>query len=204
VDLGAFDGDFAQAIIERFHCTVFSAEPVKELFDRIPANPLLKVLPVAVGGKDQPITMNVFASRCASVLGSLSPGEATETHSVEMITLPEFCRRVRIEHIDLLKLDIEGAEIDLFDSASDQDLQAATQITVEFHDFIYPEQAPAVANIRERMSDIGFWVLPFSLDNTDVLFLNKQSNVSAAEVAYMRSFVRYGKGFVRRLRRLAS
>ena len=120
-----------------------------------------------------------------------------------MITLSEFCRRTGTEHIDLLKLDIEGAEIDMFDNTTDQDLRSATQITTEFHDFIYPEQGAAVARIRERMSDIGFWVLPFSLDNTDVLFLNKNSGVSSTEVAYLRSFVRYGKGIVRRLRRVA-
>jgi len=204
VDLGAFDGDFAQVIIEQFHCRVFSAEPVREIFDRIPPDPLLKVLPVAVGGKDQSITMNVFTSRCASILGTISPGEAAEGRQVEMITLSEFCRRAEVGHINLLKFDIEGAEIDVFNSASDRDLQNATQITVEFHDFIYPEQAPAVSRIRERMSDIGFWVLPFSLDSSDVLFLNKESGVSAAEVAYLRSVVRYGKGIVRRTRAIVN
>jgi FkbM family methyltransferase len=113
VDLGAFDGDFAQVIIEQFHCRVFSAEPVREIFDRIPPDPLLKVLPVAVGGKDQSITMNVFTSRCASILGTISPGEAAEGRQVEMITLSEFCRRAEVGHINLLKFDIEGAEIQL-------------------------------------------------------------------------------------------
>jgi hypothetical protein len=54
------------------------------------------------------------------------------------------------------------------------------------------------------MSDIGFWVLPFSLDSSDVLFLNKESGVSAAEVAYLRSVVRYGKGIVRRARAIVN
>lgn len=63
---------------------------------------------------------------------------------------------------------------------------------------------PAVTRIRDRMRDIGFWFLPFSLDNTDVLFLNKRSRVSATEVAYLRSVVRYGKGISRRLSRIAS
>jgi hypothetical protein len=148
--------------------------------------------------------MNLFATRCASALHAKSSGENATSESVEMVTLGEFLRRASVDHIDLLKLDIEGAEIDMFNSADDRDLQSAAQITAEFHDFIYPELASAVARIRERMSDIGFWVLPFSLDSSDVLFLNKKSGVSAAEVAYLRSVVRYGKGIVRRARAMAN
>ena len=97
----------------------------------------------------------------------------------EMVTLSDFCRRTGVEQIDLLKADIEGAEIGMFDNAADQDLQSATQITTEFDDFIYSEQRADVARIRERMSDIGFWVCAFSLDNTDVLFVNKNSGISS-------------------------
>jgi FkbM family methyltransferase len=204
VDLGAFDGDFAHAMIDRFQCRVFSAEPVRELFERIRPHPLHRVFPVAVGGKNETIEMNVYGSRCASVFGSTAPDEKFITQSSEMVTLSEFCRRAAVDRIDLLKLDIEGAEIELFENSSDQDLLSATQITVEFHDFIYPEQRPAVKRIIERMGDIGFWVVRFSLDNTNVLFLNRHCGIGALEVAYLRSVVRYGNGIGRRLRRIAS
>jgi FkbM family methyltransferase len=203
VDLGAYDGDFAHAIIDRFHCRVISAEPVRELLDRIVPDPLLEVLPVAVGGKNQQISVNLFASRNASVLGAVHPGEDVRSQAVEMITLTELCRRSRANHIDLLKIDIEGAEIELIDSCSEMELKSCSQITVEFHDFLYPDMRPAVERIRERIGDLGFWVIPFSLDNSDVLFLNRDSGVAAAEIAYLRSIVRYGKGIARRLRRIA-
>lgn len=203
-DLGAFDGDFAEAVIRQFSCRVISAEPVQELLDRIQTHPLHTVLPVAVGGRNQQININVYASRCASLFGAISPSEPSAIQAAEMITLSEFRRRTNVDRIDLLKVDIEGAEIALFENSSDAELQSAMQITVEFHDFIYPDQAAAVTRIRDRMRDIGFWFLPFSLDNTDVLFLNKRSRVSATEVAYLRSVVRYGKGISRRLSRIAS
>lgn len=204
LDLGAFDGDFAEAVIREFSCRVISAEPVQELLGRIQPHPLHKVLAVAVGGRNQQIKLNVYASRCASVLGAIFPDEGSAIQPAEMITLSEFRRRTNVDRINLLKVDIEGAEIDLFENSSDEELQSVTQITVEFHDFMYPDQAAAVTRIRDRMRDIGFWVLPFSLDNTDVLFLNKRSRISAAEVAYLRSVVRYGKGISRRLSRIAS
>lgn len=205
VDLGANDGDFAHAMIERFHCRVIAAEPVRELLDRIQPHPLLQVLPVAVGGKNQQVSVNVFSSRCASVLGPMSPEESSATQLVEMITLTEFLRRAHVERIDLLKVDIEGAEIDMFASCSDEELQSARQVTVEFHDFIYPEQLPAIQRICERMRDIGFVVLPFTFRNAaDVLFVSRETGIGRAEIAYLRSFARYGKGIVRRLRKIAS
>jgi FkbM family methyltransferase len=204
VDLGAFDGDFAEAMINRFQCLVVSAEPVRALFDRLRPHSLHRAFPVAVGGKNQPIQINVYASRCASVFGAAAADERFTTQPSEMVTLFEFCRRAAVDRIDLLKIDIEGAEIELFDNSSDQDLLSATQITVEFHDFIYPEQKPAVTRIIERLRDIGFHVIRFSLDNTNILFLNRKSGIGAVEVAYLRSVVRYGHGIGRRLRRFAS
>jgi FkbM family methyltransferase len=204
LDFGAFDGDFASAIIERFHCRVLSAEPVKELLERIQPQPLHRVLPVAIGGRNQMIEINIFNSGSSDAYGAIFANQGASPQAAEMVTLSEFCRRTAIDRIDLLKVDIEGAKIDMFEHCSDTDLQSAIQITTEFHDFVYPEQTHAVGRVRERMSDLGFWVLPFSLDNTDVLFLNRRSGVSAPEVAYLRSVVRCGKGIVRRLRRIAS
>jgi FkbM family methyltransferase len=202
VDIGANHGDFAYAVIQRFGCRVVSAEPVKELYDGLAADPLLEVLPVAVGGKNQTIAMNIFPTRCASVLGPMTSGEEAATQSVEMVTLAEFCRRAGVDRIDLLKMDIEGAEVDLFEACSDEQLQAVRQITVEFHEFLYPEQTEPVAKILERMRRLGFWVMPFSLDNTNVLFVNRTTGVGPVEVAFLRTFVRYWKGMLRRVRRI--
>ena len=202
VDIGAHRGDFAHAVIQRFGCRVVSAEPVKELYDSIPPDPLHEVLPVAVGGKNQTVEMNIFEARCASVLGPVLSDEPVATQPIEMVTLAEFCRRAGVGRIDLLKMDIEGAEVALFEACRDEQLQAVMQITVEFHEFLYPQQAEPVAKILERMRRLGFWVLPFSLDNTNVLFLNRRTGVGPVEIAFLRSFVRYGKGVVRRGRRM--
>ena len=177
-----------------------SAEPVNELRHGMRRHPLLELLPVAVGGKNQMVTMNVFSARCASVLGATTPQEDLTIQPVEMITLAELRRRTHAQRVDLLKLDIEGAEIDLFNACSDEELQSVMQITVEFHDFLYPELKSPVTQIRRRMRDIGFWVLPFALDNTNVLFINRKTDVSFAEFAYLRTIVRCREGALRRLR----
>lgn len=201
VDLGAYDGDFSGEILRRFGCRVFAAEPVEELLSRVSPHPKLKLLPLAVGGQNQFVHLNVFATRCASVLPQKS-AELKRNQPIEMVTLRELRRRAAIDRIDLLKIDIEGAEIGMFDDCTDEELRSIGQITVEFHAFLFPEQQAAVSRIRRRMADIGFWVLPFSLDSTDVLFLNRRTGVSSLAIPYLRTFVRYGRGIARRLRSL--
>ena len=49
---------------------------------------------------------------------------------VEMVTIQEFSRRYDIEFWDIIKLDIEGAEIEAILA---MDRPMAKQITVEFH-----------------------------------------------------------------------
>jgi FkbM family methyltransferase len=202
VDLGANHGDFSHAIMQRFGCRVVAVEPVEALFHGIERDPKLELLPLAVGASNQMISINVFPGRCASVLGPMVSDEPLTTQPVEMVTLTELRRRTGVGQIDLLKMDIEGAEIALLESCSDDDLQTVMQMTVEFHEFLYPEQAEAVARIKRRMRGLGFWVLPFSLDNTNVLFLNRKTGVGPVEVVFLKSFVRYGKGIARRTRRM--
>src|SRR5665213_532398 len=82
VDLGANHGDFSRAIMRRFGCRVVAVEPVEELFNGIQRDALLYLLPLAVGGKNQTIAMNVFPGRCASVLGPMVSGEAMTTQAI--------------------------------------------------------------------------------------------------------------------------
>jgi len=204
LDLGANQGEFAHKIIKRFGCRVISAEPLIDLWEKIDRHPLLELHNTAVGGKNQNIEMNVYSERCASVYGPVATDESMTTRTVPMITLAELCRLSAVDRVDLLKLDIEGAEIDLFDACGDNELSQIKQITVEFHEFIYPDQHDSVLRIHNRLASLGFWVIPFRLDGSDALFVNRATGISAAEVAYLQTIVKYSNRIVRRLRRTAS
>jgi FkbM family methyltransferase len=201
LDFGANHGEFCHGVIERFGCRVFSAEPLPELRDLILPHPLLQTYTVAVGGEDGDVVLKVSSKHGASIRGHLKAAESLADRSVPMVTFGGFLRLASIKHVDLLKVDIEGAEIGLFNSCSDEELRDIVQIAVEFHDFLYEDQRDFVVQIKKHLADIGFWVLPFSLDNSNVLFLNRTSGVSLAEIAYLRTISRYGQGVMRRLRR---
>ncbi|PSB43645.1 hypothetical protein C7B67_23565 [filamentous cyanobacterium Phorm 6] len=73
---------------------------------------------------------NSISQEAASVYGF--HGEI----SVDGITLETFLNHQKIELVDLLKIDIEGAEEAVFNSTTDATLCNVKQITIEFHDFM--------------------------------------------------------------------
>lgn len=200
-DFGGNEGRFARGMIERYGCRVFSAEPVPILQTAFPTNPQLTLFPVALAGRSGTLRLNVFPNRCAT-LEKANPEECpSEVIEVEAITFAEFRRRTGIERVNLLKFDIEGAELDVFASMSDEDIQRADQITVEFHEFVYPETAPLVAKTIDRISKNGFHVIRYSKNTGDVLFVNRRLKIKLFDIVIQRTIVKYSRGLSRILKR---
>ena len=95
-------------------------------------------------------------------------------------------------------MDIEGAEMEILETAPAELLRRARQITVEFHDFLYPELLPRVKAIQRRLAAAGFYVINFSqFTNGDVLFVRRDL-ISYPQYLFLKYPVKYGRG-VRRL-----
>ncbi len=201
LDLGANRGDFSRGMISRFKCRVFAVEPLSGLRASIEHAPKLTLLPFGVSGRNGRARLRVFGTRCASLLYEKEYDVLDSEEDIEVLNLRSVLERLETERIDLMKVDIEGAEVEMFESASDADLRKCTQITVEFHDFMYPEQGVQVELIKRRLRALGFWVINFSLDNTDVLFVNAATS-GAGRLQYikLKYITRYLQGIPRRLR----
>jgi hypothetical protein len=97
---------------------------------------------------------------------------------VDGITLETFLNNQRIELVDLLKIDIEGAEEAVFNSTRDTTLCNVKQISIEFHDFMPGSISTEEVNkITNRLKRLGFICLPFSymlfgMESSDFLFIN--------------------------------
>ncbi len=89
---------------------------------------------------------------------SWAPGESREI-SVETIALPALLKLSGQSFVDLLKVDIEGAEWDLLGALSEQQAACIGQISVEFHDFLAPELRPRTEACIAHLKKLGFAVL---------------------------------------------
>lgn len=107
-----------------------------------------------------------------------------DTVSVSAITLDRLIRKYldsSESSISLMKLDVEGAEIEILQTVPEQLFRNIEQITVEFHDFLNPEMRPSVNLTKDLLRNKhGFVCINARYpQNDDVLFLNKNKMISS-------------------------
>ena len=199
LDAGFNRGEFSRAMMDVYGATAFAVEPSRRLFDARPVCPRLHVWQVALGGREGRTALHVHKDRDATLLDAVTFGEKVREEIVTVWTLGTFLAETGLQTADLLKVDIEGMELDLFEAATDVELRRFRQITVEFHDFLWPEQTARVARVKRRLGRAGFRRIDFSLDSTDVLFVRADSLPWSAWFR-LRHVVRTWRG----LRRIAA
>jgi FkbM family methyltransferase len=182
VDLGAHEGAFSRILLERTGCRAYGVEASPALAERLARwdDPRWSVLHGAVGGDDGPVELHLSTNPQAnSVFGAVSrhgAGRSASSARVPGYTLERLLETWDLERVDLLKVDVEGAELALFDAAGDGLLRRCRQVTVEFHDFVPAlGLGPAVERLRRRFRGLGFAEVRASRprgDHSDVLFLH--------------------------------
>lgn len=172
IDLGANVGGFTIPLVDEFHCEVFVCEPIPDVYKKIPENPRIHKYPYCITAATGQTTLVVPDDNCASVYYEDGRKNST-TMTVEGITYRDFLGIIGVKSVDLLKLDIEGAEIDLFKSLLDDEIRAHQQLAVEFHDFIFKDLREEFIHTEQRIIDCGFYMIPFSVGRVDVLFVRK-------------------------------
>ena len=181
IDLGANVGQFSEAITREFNCTCYAIEAVPAVYSQLPENGLVKKFNYAISDRNEPLKIYVSDNReCNSISQEAASAYGLQGEiSVDGITLETFLNNQRIELVDLLKIDIEGAEEAVFNSTSDATLCNVKQITIEFHDFMPGSiSTDEVNKITNRLKRLGFICIPFSylfpdMDTCDFLFINR-------------------------------
>jgi FkbM family methyltransferase len=137
IDGGANIGLFSLAmLVTHENAAVYSLEPDARTFQILrgnaSANPALRwqVFPLALWKASGPLKFGATASSTASRIYQLAPDGQVET--VEAITLSRFIASQSIGRIDLLKLDIEGAEEAVL-RESEAVLDRVENLVVEIH-----------------------------------------------------------------------
>lgn len=169
VDLGFNEGAFANEVVRRFGCRVYAAEPLPALRAAATTLPGVELDGVAISGSGGSVVLHDNPSRCATVETALAEEGATQVR-VRAVTLERFLARVP-QDVAVLKLDIEGAELEVLSNAPRQTLARVRQITVEFHDFLDAALEPHVRLVYARLSELGFSRVRFARGNDDVLFI---------------------------------
>lgn len=177
IDVGCgHEAEFSKLMIEKYNLNAFGIDPTKK------HAPSLKVLEEITKGKFQHLAVAVtkkvgfitfYESRqneSGSILIdhiNIQNDEITK-YNVESVRLSELVRRIGITHVDFIKLDLEGAEYDLLDKISDEDIKPFKQIFIEFHHHCTNHSTQETRLLVQNICSKGFQV--FTLDHHNYLF----------------------------------
>jgi FkbM family methyltransferase len=198
VDLGANRCEFSRAVRTDYRCRCFAVEPSPKFAATIPDLSGISTFNYALAGHNGIMSFNISTEPLSSSMREIKDCERT----VEVMgrTLAQFMRENQLSRIDLLKIDIEGAEIDLFDATPDEELLRIGQITVEFHDFCGLISRSDVQRVWMRLEALGFSSIRFSASNHNCVFIRRQEcGVGFLEWLIIRYFVRYVRGALVRI-----
>lgn len=125
IDAGAHVGDWSELAFNHTQgkSSIYAFEPVPTFFKKLTNRlPQVHCFNVALGATEKEAVMNYYyeeSEGCSSlferkVLASIPVKKIT----VPVISLDTFCNAKSIDHIDFLKIDVEGAEWDVLQGAN--------------------------------------------------------------------------------------
>ncbi len=151
LDVGGYEGDFASEIYSRYRCKIYVFEPVKKYVDilnkRFRQNPSVITLAKGLGAKNEEHTIHVM-DEASSYNRSASIHKQGSPEKINIIDVKEFVRENTLTKIELIKINIEGAEYDLLDRMIECNfIPLCTNLQIQFHDF-YPDYSMRYQKIK--------------------------------------------------------
>lgn len=135
-DVGGYLGDYAEAIYQKFGCQVYLFEPVPQFYDscveRFINNPSIICLNYGLSSKSGWFEINLNNNESSFK----KPGLSNISQKAEVRSITKVATELGIENIDLIKINIEGAEFELLPEIIDAGLiRRIKYIQVQFHNF---------------------------------------------------------------------
>ena len=81
-----------------------------------------------------------------------------KSYTVQTTRLEDVINEYSIEHIDLIKMDIEGAEFRIFESMPDKIYEITDSFLIEFHAFYYDDGKQREESIRTNLISRGYFL----------------------------------------------
>lgn len=137
VDVGAYTGAGAAQMHDLYGCRVFAFEPNPTPFalleQRFADHPEVVTLPYGLGAADEDLSLEL-AGPGSSLHGTISgEGHSVAVHIRDVVSALD---ELGLERIDLMKINIEGAEYDLLDRlGADGGFARVRYLLVQFHEW---------------------------------------------------------------------
>ena len=155
VDLGGNMGIFNRWAYHQGASKVISFEPDRRYFKLLSLNADPRSILFNAAAAHEMGELNLYESNHlggSNVFGI----EGKEGYSVRTYTLDYLFESGLVDHIDFLKVDIEGAEHAAFAGISDENLQKVKTIAMEYHHSHFDHDEELRTNFINKMNGLGF------------------------------------------------
>lgn len=155
-DLGGYRGWFAENIYNKFKCNVYVFEPCKSFSNIIEQNfkDISKVRVFDYGIYDQTSEVKFNTVEDGSSIADLS-GVNLNDDNLDIVKVKSFkdvVEDLNVDHIDLLKMNVEGAEYSILNNIFENGYTAKIKnFQIQFHDVV-PNSHQLLIKIREELS----------------------------------------------------
>jgi|GEM_PF-1436769 len=129
-DVGSYDGEYSYEMNKIYNCKTYGFEPVSDLYSKSNAksNENIKFFNFALGSTTKNIDMVVSDNKSSVFLGT------GELETVSQMNIIDVIDDLHLNHIDLIKLNIEGGEYDILNSLISNDkLSMFGNVLIQFH-----------------------------------------------------------------------
>ena len=159
VDVGAGVGDFSIfAGYNRPHTVVYALEPFGESYQLLSENLVLNAIdnvtafPLALWGESGDLVLDLSGGEPLQIISQVleNQAEISGMTVVHALTLQDFLNQESIDHVDLMKLDCEGAEYEILMQASSQTLAKVDRVIMEYHDIREHNEHRVLASFLEN------------------------------------------------------
>lgn len=132
-DLGLYMGDFTEKIVNKYDCFVYGYEPIQKYYDislhKFENNPKIKIFNYGLGDRTE--TVKIIDSADSS---SIYQEALDDFEVVNIIDISDEISNLKIEKIDLMKINIEGAEYTLLDRMIKSGIiEIVDNLQIQFH-----------------------------------------------------------------------
>ena len=170
LDVGAHEGSVARRIVEVFpQATVYAFEPspsvLPALWAAADADKRLRVVPVACGASDGTSSFHVTSEAwCSSVLAPTELGrryyptwlDVEQVVDVPLRSLDAWAQESGVDHVDLLKVDAQGYDLEVLRGASGLLTGSVQAVNCEFQFTPEYEGASTFSQIDSFLTERGF------------------------------------------------
>jgi FkbM family methyltransferase len=141
-DLGGYEGQWASDVVARYLCHVQVFEPVAAVADairrRFAGNQLVEVHDFGLGPATATVRIWLDGDSSSVVrAATVRAGSQPRAEEIRLVRFEDFIQERGVRAIDLMKINIEGAEYDLLEHLLETGAAGMIgNIQVQFHDFV--------------------------------------------------------------------